>query len=248
MSNNTVKRIAKQAVSRNEPLVKDSLAERLREEIVSGALKPGSRIVEGIWGRTLGVAQGSIREAINILAQEGFVTKAAGRSARVVSLSEDDVLRLYELRGALEGLAGRLAAEHKVDTANLQIAVDRMRRATKRDRSTELLDADLAFHLELCQLSQNSFLLEHARRILLPFFAFVRIRVVASGQGTGPWNHDLEVHQRIHDLILEGEGRVVEQYIQQVMTRFAATAYGQWEKKVPVSKHGKRHPESGSKA
>jgi DNA-binding GntR family transcriptional regulator len=244
----TVKRIAKQVVSRNEPLVKDSLAERLREEIVSGALKPGSRIVEGVWGRTFSVAQASIREAINILAQEGFVTKAAGRSARVVSLSEDDVLRLYELRGALEGLAGRLAAEHKADTGNLQEAVDRMRRAAKHERATELLDADLAFHLELCRLSQNSFLLGHARRILLPFFAFVRIRVVASGQGTGPWNHDLEVHQRIHDLILEGEGRVVEQYIQQVMTRFAATAYDQWEKKVQVGKRGQRRQESDNKA
>lgn len=248
MSKNTVSRRVKQVVSRNEPLVKDSLAERLREEIVSGALKPGSRIVEGVWGRTLGVAQASIREAINILAQEGFVTKAAGRSARVVSLSEDDVLRLYELRGALEGLAGRLAAEHKVDTGNLQDAVDRMRRAAKRGHAPELLDADLEFHLELCRLSQNSFLLEHARRILLPFFAFVRIRVVASGQGTGPWNHDLEVHQRIHDLILDGEGRVVEQYIQQVMTRFAATAYEQWEKKVQAGQRSKRQSESGRKA
>jgi DNA-binding GntR family transcriptional regulator len=237
MLKNTVsRRIVKQPVHRNEPLVKHTLAERLREEIVSGALKPGSRIVEGTWGRTLGVAQGSIREAINILAQEGFVAKSAGRSARVVSLSEDDVLRLYELRGALEGLAGRLAAEHKVDTGHLQEAIDGMRRATKRGHAPELLDADLAFHLELCRLSQNPFLLEHARRILLPFFAFVRIRVVASGQGTDPWNHDLEVHQRIHDLVSEGEGRVVEQYIQQVMTRFAATAYGQWEKKAQMGK------------
>jgi Transcriptional regulators len=248
MSKNTVSRRVKQVVPRNEPLVKDSLAARLREEIVSGSLKPGSRIVEGVWGRTLGVAQASIREAINILAQEGFVTKAAGRSARVVSLSEDDVLRLYELRGALEGLAGRLAAEHKVDTGNLQDAVERMRRATKRGHAPELLDADLEFHLELCRLSQNSFLLEHARRILLPFFAFVRIRVVASGQGTGPWNHDLEVHQRIHDLISDGEGRVVEQYIQQVMTRFAATAYEQWEKKAQAAQRRKRQSKSGHEA
>jgi DNA-binding GntR family transcriptional regulator len=230
----------KRAVPHGEPLVKHALAERLREEIVSGALKPGSRIVEGTWGRKFGVAQGSIREAINILAQEGFVAKAAGRSARVVSLSEDDVLRLYELRSAIEGLAGRLAAEGKTDTAKLQETVDRMRRATKRGRAPELLDADLAFHLELCRLSQNHFLLEHARRILLPFFAFVRIRVVASGQGTGPWSHDLEAHQRIHDLVQEGEGRIVEQYIQQVMARFAARAYDQWEKKAPPGKRGKR--------
>jgi DNA-binding GntR family transcriptional regulator len=235
------KRVAKPRVIVNsEPLVKHALADRLREEIVSGALKPGSRIVEGTWGRKFGVAQGSIREAINILAQEGFVAKAAGRSARVVSLSEYDVLRLYELRGALEGLAGRLAAENKVDTEGLQVAVDGMRRAVKRDRAPELLDADLAFHLELCRLSQNHFLLEHARRILLPFFAFVRMRVVASGQGTSPWSHDLEAHQRIHDLVQEGEARIVEQYIQQVMGRFAASAYDQWEKKAQPGKRAKR--------
>lgn len=89
-----------------EPLVKHTLAEQLRAEIVSGALSPGARIVASTWGRKVGVAQGSIREAINILAREGFVSKASGRSARVVSLSEDDVLRLYELRRALEGMQG----------------------------------------------------------------------------------------------------------------------------------------------
>ena len=89
-------------------LVKSALADRLRDEISSGALPPGVRIIEGTWGRKLGVAQGSIREAINLLAQEGFVTKVSGRSARVVSLNEQDVLHLYEIRGAIEGLAARL--------------------------------------------------------------------------------------------------------------------------------------------
>jgi DNA-binding GntR family transcriptional regulator len=228
--------VKKTIVARGEPLVKHTLAERLRAEIVSGALKPGVRIVEGTWGRKFGVAQGSIREAINILAQEGFVAKASGRSARVVSLSEDDVRRQYELRGALEGLAGRLAAEHKADTAALQKAINSMRHSAKRNRAPELLDADLAFHLELCRLSGNEYLLEHARRILLPFFAFVRIRVVASGQGTSPWDRELEAHQRILDLVREGEGRVVEQYIQQVMARFAVTAYEKWEKTSPSTR------------
>src|ERR1700748_3840846 len=101
------------------PLVKSSLAKRLRDEIGSGALPPGTRIIEGTWGRRLGVAQGSIREAINLLAQEGFVTKVSGRSARVVSLNEQDVLQLYELRGAVEGLAARLAGARRADIAKL---------------------------------------------------------------------------------------------------------------------------------
>ncbi len=224
----------------NEPLIKLALADQLRKEIVSGALRPGMRIVEATWGRKFGVAQGSIREAINILAQEGFVSKASGRSARVVSLSEEDVLQLYELRGAIEGLAARLAAQRKPDTTILERTLDTMRQAVKKGRCENLLDGDREFHLELCRLSGNSYVLEHARRILLPFFAFVRIRVIASGQGTSAWDKDLEAHQRIIDLLGEGESDVAEQYVRRVMTRFAATAYGNWEKKTPVSKRSKR--------
>jgi DNA-binding GntR family transcriptional regulator len=223
-----------------ETLVKQELAKRLRLEIVNGALRPGVRIVEGTWARKFGVAQGSIREAINILAQEGFVTKASGRSARVVNFSEEDVLELYALRGALEGLAARLAAQKQVDTEHLEHAIVAMRQAVKRGRCQDLLDGDLEFHLELCRLSDNSYVLEHARRVLLPFFAFVRIRVIASGQGTSVWDRDLEAHQRIIDLLREGEADVAELYVRRVMARFAATAYGNWEKKSPVMKRSKR--------
>ena len=219
-----------------ETLVKHSLAERLRGEIIAGRLRSGVRIVEGTWGRKFGVAQGSIREAINILAQQGFVTKAAGRSARVVSLSEEDVLELYALRGAIEGLAARLAAAREPDTSNLERAINKMRQAAKKNRCQELLDGDLEFHQELCRLSGNSHLLEHARRILLPFFAFVRIRVLVSGQSTSAWDKDLEAHQRIIDLLREGEGDVLEQYVQKVMARFGATAYDNWEKRPSASK------------
>jgi DNA-binding GntR family transcriptional regulator len=125
-------------------LVKSALANRLRDEISSGALPPGVRIIEGTWGRKLGVAQGSIREAINLLAQEGFVTKVSGRSARVVSLNERDVLHLYEIRGAIEGLAARLAATRQADVAELQQMVDAMRHASKKNRTADLVDAGTA--------------------------------------------------------------------------------------------------------
>jgi DNA-binding GntR family transcriptional regulator len=222
-------------------LVKSTLANRLRDEISSGALPPGVRIIEGTWGRKLGVAQASIREAINLLAQEGFVTKISGRSARVVSLNEQDVLQLYEIRGAVEGLAARLAAARHADVENLQEIVDAMRRASKKNRTADLVDADREFHLELCRLSGNPHLVEHARRVLLPFFAFARIRVIASKQDTSAWDRDLEAHQRIADLVREGEGEIAEQYIRRAMARFAETAYGNWEKTPQRSKRKNSH-------
>lgn len=216
-------------------LIKHSLAKRLKAEIMTGALKPGMRIVEGTWGKKMGVAQGSIREAINILAQEGFVTKAAGRSARVLSLSEQDILELYELRGALEGLAARLASARHNSLARMEEAVAAMRQASHDKRLEDLLDADQRFHLELCELSGNRHVAEHARRVLLPFFAFVRIRVITSGQTTELWSRDLEAHQRVIDLIREGEGDVAEQYVRRIMARFGSAAFQNWEKKPPPS-------------
>jgi DNA-binding GntR family transcriptional regulator len=213
------------------PLIKDTVADRLRAEIACGGLRPGVRIVEGFWSRKFGVAQASIREAINLLAQEGFVTKASGRSARVVNLTERDVLQIYEIRGALEGLAARLLALRPDEIQPLEEALKMMRRAWKQGRASELIDADLRFHLELCRLSNNSYVFEHARRVLLPLFAFVRIRVLSSGQDTTVWGKDFEAHQRIVDLVKDGQGTVAEIYIQRMMERFALTAYDNWEKK-----------------
>src|SRR5580765_3544655 len=67
-------------------LLKESLAAQLREAILSGKLTPGEKIVERRWAGHLGAAQVSVREALNILITEGFVTKGHGRSARVLRL------------------------------------------------------------------------------------------------------------------------------------------------------------------
>jgi DNA-binding GntR family transcriptional regulator len=215
-----------------ELLLKQNLAEQLRSEIVNGALRPGDRIIEGTWAAKYGVAQASIREAINILIQEGFVTKQSGRSARIVHFSEEDVTQLYQIRGALEGLAARLAASIQPDLSALQMAVDGMSAAAKAGDREALLDCDLQFHLGLCEAAGSVYLLEHARRILLPFFAFVRMRVTTSKQETSVWSKDLDAHQRIIELIREGAGEVAQQYVARAMERFARTAYDNWEKRV----------------
>jgi DNA-binding GntR family transcriptional regulator len=230
-----------------EPLVKHTVADCLRREIASGALRPGARIVEGTWARKFGVAQGSIREAINLLAQDGFVTKAAGRSARVVNLSEENVLQIFELRATLEGLAARLIAKHAADVRPVEDALDGMRQALRNERPGDMLDADLRFHLELCQLSGNGYLLEHARKIILPLFAFARIRVLSSGQDASVWGKDIDAHQRIVDLIKEGQADVAEQYVRHAISRFGHSAYHDWEKKPVPAKVGRARRHSNQR-
>ena len=227
-----------------EPLVKHTVADCLRKEIGSGGLRPGARIVEGTWARKFGVAQGSIREAINLLAQDGFVTKAAGRSARVVNLSEEDVLQTFELRAILEGLAARLIAQRTGEVGPVEEALGMMRQALRNERPGDMLDADLRFHLEMCRLSGNRYLLEHARKILLPLFAFARIRILSTGQDTSVWGKDIEAHQRMVDLIKDGQPDVAEQYVRHAISRFGQSAYDNWEKKPAPASGGRARKRS----
>src|SRR5215475_708534 len=128
-------------------LVKQTLAAKLKEEIIQGQLLPGRRIIEGFWARKFGVAQTSVREAINLLISEGFATKASGRSARVTSYSEADIAQIYELRGALEGLAARLTTQRQPDLEPLETSLKELRKATKSGDIRRLIEADLHFHL-----------------------------------------------------------------------------------------------------
>jgi DNA-binding GntR family transcriptional regulator len=154
-------------------LIKQSLAAKLKEEILEGRLVPGQRIVEGFWAKKFGVAQTSVREATNLLVGEGFATKASGRSARVTSYSEADIAQIYELRGALEGLVARLVAQRQPDLTPLEAALKAMRKATKSGDTQELIEADLSFHLKLCELCGNRFLYSGVSTMLIPLFAFV---------------------------------------------------------------------------
>lgn len=114
-------------------LVKENLAARIYREILDGHIVPGERIVEGKWARQLGVAQRSIREAINILVSQGFVQKGHGRSARVIKLSEEDVVQLYQVQAALESTAARLVVERKAYLTKLRDAIGAMRAALEGD-------------------------------------------------------------------------------------------------------------------
>jgi len=214
--------------SKAKDLRKHEIAERLLSEIVGGGLSPGEQIAERTWAQKFGVAQASIREAINILERDGFVTKESGRSAKVVNLTGEDVYQLYQVRAGLEGMAAHLAATIGADVSELGTIVEEMRRASSSHDSKALTDCDLRFHLELCRLSGNGHLLSYAQKLLRPFFAFVRMRVSVSGQGTSAWGQDVEAHQRIVDVIREGEAELAEHYVKKSMVLFATTARRNW--------------------
>lgn len=92
---------------------------RLREMILAGELAGGARIAELAIVEKLGVSRTPIRAALMRLEQEGLLQRLAGGGYAVRTFSEADVADAIALRGTLEGLAARLAAERGVDAAVL---------------------------------------------------------------------------------------------------------------------------------
>jgi DNA-binding GntR family transcriptional regulator len=209
-------------------LVKHSTAQILRREILEGRLKPGERIVEGKWAAQLNVAQGSVREAINLLLTEGFVEKESGRSARVLNLVEADIVQIYELRAALEGLAARVVTESGADLSDLDATISAMRSAVENGDIEQVLNHDLQFHLLLCRKSGNRFLAEHARKLLVPLFAFVSIRVFSNPDSVEAWKNTLKEHEQILQVIRMGDPFVSEQCVVRSMGRFASAGRSVW--------------------
>lgn len=213
----------------NGTLVKQHLANHLKKAITSGRLAPGERVVEAKWAREFGVAQASVREAINLLISEGFLTKNLGRSARVVRYTHDDLHRVMAVRAVLEGLAARLVAQQAgADFVPMEEALEAMERAAGEGDMKTLIESDFAFHMSLCEMSANAHLIEAARRILVPLFAFQLFRSLATGNGPGQWIEGLPRHRRMLEIIREGDASVAEQYARLTVEHFASTGRG-WE-------------------
>ncbi len=210
------------------PLLKDQLAGRLRDAIVGGRLRPGERVSEGVWAREFGVAQASVREAINLLIAEGFVVKNSGRSARVTQYTAQDVERIYQLRGALEGLAAQLAAAAHADLSPLEAALARMEAAQQRGDVRDLIVSDLTFHLALGQASGNPILAEALSRLLRPLFSFVLLRMIEIQESAAKWAPGLPRHRQMIELIRDSHPNVAKQFVEYCVGRFVESAHAVW--------------------
>jgi DNA-binding GntR family transcriptional regulator len=201
-------------------LVKDNLAAYFREEIISGRLAPGEKIVEMKWAKDLKISQTSVREALNILLAEGFIQKGAGRTAQVTQLSDEDVCHSYELRAVLEGYAARIIAQKKPDLAELVQTLADMRSAVECNNIRAFYERDLQFHILLAEKTGNRMLVQAIKRIILPLFAFVVIRVQGARTEARQWTQSLDQHRRIIDALQTNDPVFAERLISQTVTSF----------------------------
>jgi DNA-binding GntR family transcriptional regulator len=135
------------------PDLVDQAYQALLDAICAGKLAPGQRLTQEDLAAQLAVSRQPVLQALRLLKQQGLVLDAPGRGLQVAPLDADALVQLYQVRGALDALAARLAARRR---ATLPAALLRSGRQHARGRDVAaLIEADLAFHRALYAASGN---------------------------------------------------------------------------------------------
>lgn len=141
-------------------VLREEIREQLIDDILSGRLTPGTRIVETRIAQELGVSQAPVREALRDLELFGFVTSSPFRGTQVKEISPEDLLEIYPIRAALEAVGARAAATRIDDDtlARLEALIVAMREAAAKADHRAHVDADYAFHQAIIKASGNRML------------------------------------------------------------------------------------------
>jgi len=142
-------------IKRTPAPVRAKVLENLRQTIIERQLEPGQRLIERELVELTGVSRTSIREALRELAAEGLVTTVPNKGTVVTSVSAEEARQLYEIRSALEALAGRLFVRNAspAQRKSLVRALDGIERLTRK--SAPLLPAKDSFYAVLFEGGGN---------------------------------------------------------------------------------------------
>ncbi len=156
---------------------------QLRKDIVEGLIASGSKLSETELSKNYAVSRAVIREAINRLESCHLVERKANVGARVVSISTEGLMELYQVREALEGMAARLAAIHmdddEIEDLNKLLATHFQ---IVKDGENYYQEAgDLDFHYRIILGSKNSQLISILMDSIYHLIRMYRVQLGMSG-------------------------------------------------------------------
>lgn len=195
----------------------DAITQQLRELILAGGVAPGQRLGEVSLAQALDVSRTPVRLAMAVLESEGLLMRESGRGFRVRAFTIDEVADAIEVRGELEAMAARLAAQKGFD-AGLERAVERCLDEAEAlvesglEGSEERLawiDCNAIFHRALIVASRNKPLadaVEHISHVPLAGPRAIVFDCANSERNVRQIRASNEDHRRILDAIRLGQG------------------------------------------
>lgn len=153
------------------PDLVDEVYKSLLDAISDGSLPPGTRVTQEEIAEQMNVSRSPVLQALRLLKKDGLVQDAPGRGVLIAALDPEWIGNLYQVRGALDTLAARLAAERRVDIG--AGIIEAGRRAARGKNVKAMIEADIAFHMAIYEASDNPLIAQttqvhwvHLRRVM----------------------------------------------------------------------------------
>ncbi|WP_100657342.1 GntR family transcriptional regulator [Alteromonas flava] len=187
----------------------DKLFYQLRKDIVEGVIAAGCKLSEAELAATYQVSRAVVREAINRLASCHLIERKANVGARVVSLSVEGLIELYQVRESLEGMAARLAARNMTENEveELQGLLDKHATSVKDGQSYYQEAGDVDFHYRIVQGSKNQQLIQ---MLVNGIYHLVRMYRVQLGMAGPRVSTAFTEHQQIVNAIQHRDEELAE--------------------------------------
>ncbi|MCR1783988.1 GntR family transcriptional regulator [Nocardioides carbamazepini] len=147
---------------------KEMIADELRREIGSGRIRPGEKLSEARLAARFGVSRMPVREALKELETAGFVSVEQRRGTFVKQMRKHDILDLFEVREAVEGMAARLCATRAGNEllSRIDEVMAEMHRVVEAGDIDVYGDVDARLHALIAEGSGNDRLREHYRLLV----------------------------------------------------------------------------------
>ena len=152
--------------SSHKPL-REQVYDQRKRRILTGKIKPGTRMMEIDLAEDLGVSRTPVREAIRELGKEGLVTIEPRRGAFASEISVKDMIDTLAVREDLDALAAYLASSRitKAEEKKLLELTDKYAAAIESGDMDTMIRADEAFHKRVARLSGNKTLYSVVRTV-----------------------------------------------------------------------------------
>jgi DNA-binding GntR family transcriptional regulator len=154
----------------NRPLYED-VAERLREQIFSHELAPGSWLDEQSLAAAFGISRTPMREAIKVLASEGLVTSKMNKGSYVTEVDRRDLEQIFTVLSLLEGQAAKETAINATEAQLTQLddLHHRLEKAAADRDIGQFFEFNVKFHELIQEIAGNKWMngvIDDLRKVL----------------------------------------------------------------------------------
>ncbi len=199
--------------------VQEAVVNYLRNQILTGQLKRGQRLVQDEISEQLGVSRTPIREALNQLAHEGLVRVSTYKGATVANFSTSELIDVYTVRIALESYAAYLAALQVTDEQliHLDTLMQYMGKAFHQKDFENLLNAHQEFHAGIYIIAGRQSMYELILRYLELSNVYQRMALSMGRGASDPIIEHVELLDTLRQRDPEAAGNLIRHHLETTM-------------------------------